>query len=145
LNASIKGYLKKMQKKFKIGSKIDNLRIVENVIDNFTNEAGIGKDSYGKIMVATLEAVNNAVIHGNKSNINKYVEIEMLLKEQTLYVTVKDQGKGFAPENVPDPTLPENIELIDGRGIFLMSRLADNIEFNKKGNAVVMTFKNILP
>lgn len=132
-------------KKIKIESKMDNLRIVENAIDNFTNEAGIGKDSYGKIMVATLEAVNNAVTHGNKGDIAKLVEIEMMLKQHTLFVTVKDEGKGFNPETVPDPTLPENIELINGRGIFLMSRLADDIKFNEKGTAVTMIFKNIHP
>lgn len=134
-----------MLKKFKIESEMSNLRIVENAIDTFTSEAGIGKDSYGKILVSTLEAVNNAIIHGNKSDISKFVEIEMSLKKDMLDIIVKDQGEGFIPGNIPDPTLPENIELLSGRGVFLMSKLADNIEFNESGNSVKMTFKNILP
>ena len=57
-----------MQKTFKIESEIENLRIVENAIDAFTNDSGISQDSYGKILVATLEAVNNAIVHGNNAN-----------------------------------------------------------------------------
>ena len=48
------------------------------------------------------------------------------------------------PEKVPDPTIPENIEALNGRGVFLMSQLADKIKYSKKGNSVTMTFKNIL-
>jgi serine/threonine-protein kinase RsbW len=54
---------------------------------------------------------------------------------------VSDEGKGFKPREIPDPTKPENIESTNGRGVFLMSKLADEIEFNKKGNSVKMTFK----
>jgi serine/threonine-protein kinase RsbW len=58
-----------------------------------------------------------------------------------LEVTVTDEGKGFKPSEIPDPTKPENIELLAGRGVFLMSRLADSIKFNSAGNSVTMTFK----
>ncbi|MCX6300922.1 MAG: ATP-binding protein [Bacteroidia bacterium] len=132
-----------MVKKLHIESKIENLRAVENAIDNITGEADISKDNYGKILIATLEAVNNAIIHGNKSNGNKHVDVEILLDANKLIVTVTDEGKGFKPKEVPDPTKQENIEAINGRGVFLMSKLADEIEFNKKGNSVKMTFKNI--
>jgi anti-sigma regulatory factor (Ser/Thr protein kinase) len=130
-----------MQKNLKIESNIGNLRVVENAIDDLTNEAGISQDSYGKILVSTLEAVNNAIIHGNKSDINKLVKIEFVLKDNNLEVTVTDEGQGFKPSEIPDPTRPENIESLDGRGIFLMSKLADDIKYNKKGNRVKMIFK----
>jgi serine/threonine-protein kinase RsbW len=132
-----------MVNKLHIESKIENIRAVETAIDNITGEAEISKDNYGKILIATLEAVNNAIIHGNKSNEKKHVDIEILLDANKLIITVTDEGKGFRPKEVPDPTKPENIEAINGRGLFLMSRLADEIEFNKKGNSVKMTFKNI--
>jgi len=142
---SIKGGQRKiMLKKIKIESDINNLGIVENTIDSVTSGAGINPDNYGKILVSTLEAVNNAIIHGNGSDKNKFVEIEIILKENFLQVTITDEGKGFKPEKVPDPTLPENIESINGRGVFLMSKLADEIKFNKKGNSVKLKFKNIL-
>lgn len=130
-----------MQKTIRIESAIDNLRVVENAIDTLTNDAGISQDSYGKILIGTLEAVNNAIVHGNKSDVNKFVKVEFLLDNGNLKVTVTDEGKGFKPKEIPDPTLPENIEALAGRGVFLMSKLADDIEFNKVGNSVTMTFK----
>ena len=132
-----------MRKQLKIESKIINLRIVESVIDAVTSEIGINKESYGKILISTLEAVNNAIVHGNKSDPLKNVEILFSFHNEVLKVKIKDEGTGFKPETVPDPTVPENIEALSGRGIFLMSRLSDGIEFNEKGNCVTMTFKNI--
>lgn len=132
-----------MKKQIKIESKIINLRIVESVIDSVTNEIGINKENYGKILISTLEAVNNAIVHGNKSDPLKNVDILFSFHETELKVRITDEGTGFKPETVPDPTVPENIEALSGRGIFLMSRLSDGIEFNEKGNCVTMTFKNI--
>ena len=133
----------KMIKKLRIQSKVENLRAVENAIDNITGEAGISQDNYGKILVSTLEAVNNAIIHGNKADVAKIVNIEIILNDEELVITVEDEGKGFIPNIIPDPTQPENIEAINGRGIYLMTKLADNIKFNKRGNRVTMKFKNI--
>ncbi len=132
-----------MIKKIRIESTIDNLRAVENAIDNITGEAGISKDNYGKILVSALEAVNNAIIHGNKADKKKMVEIEIKLNNKELIIVVKDEGKGFIPDIIPDPTDPENIDAINGRGIFLMTKLADDIKFNRRGNSVTMKFKNI--
>ena len=105
---------------------------------------GISQDNYGKILVSALEAVNNAILHGNHSNPEKFVEIEIEFTNKELKIRVKDEGTGFKPEEVPDPTIPENIEALNGRGVFLMSRLADKIKYSKKGNIVTMSFKNII-
>jgi len=134
-----------MYKRIQIGSEIDNLRIVENIIDETTNEIGITKDSYGKILVSALEAVNNAIVHGNKSNPEKSVDIEITLIKRNLSIKVKDEGKGFRPEDIKDPTLPENLEELSGRGIYLMSHLADRIEFSEKGTMVTIIFNDIIP
>ena len=145
-----------MLKQLTIESDITNLNMVENAIDSLTNEIGISQDNYGKILVAVLEAVNNAIIHGNKADSKKTVEIDFWVKKKDLNISVtdkgkgfkpaeEDEGKGFKPKEIPDPTKPENIEAINGRGIFLMSKLADAIEFNKRGNSVTMIFKNITP
>ena len=134
-----------MVRQLKIESDIINLRRVENAIDFLTNEIGISQDSYGKILIAVLEAVNNAIVHGNKADLKKRVEIDFRIEIKDLCVSVTDEGKGFKPGEVPDPTKPENIESLNGRGVFLMSRLADEIEFNRKGNSVKLTFKNIIP
>jgi len=132
-----------MLRKLRIESKVANIRAVENEIDSITGDEGINQENYGKILIATLEAVNNAILHGNKSDEKKHVEIEILLNENKMVITVTDEGRGFKPREVPDPTKPENIEAMNGRGIFLMKKLADEIQFNKKGNSVKMTFKNI--
>ena len=132
-----------MYKKISIESEVENLRIVENAIDETTSVIGISQDSYGKILVSAMEAVNNAILHGNKSNPEKIVNIEITYEKKELKIKVTDEGSGFRPEEVPDPTIPENIEALNGRGIYLMSHLADNIKYNKKGNEVTMTFKNI--
>jgi serine/threonine-protein kinase RsbW len=132
-----------MYRKLEIESSISNIRIVENAIDELMGEIGITQENYGKILVSTLEAVNNAIMHGNKFEKDKKVEVEILYKNEKLRIKIKDQGQGFIPDEVPDPTIPKNIESLNGRGIFLMSKLADKIKFSKKGNSVTMLFKNI--
>jgi serine/threonine-protein kinase RsbW len=130
-----------MNRKIFIGSKVENLRIVENAIDEMSSQIGINQDNYGKIMVCTMEAVNNAVVHGNKSIESKSVEIVITYINDYLEISVRDEGPGFKFDSVPDPTRTENIENVSGRGVFLMRRLADKIEFNEQGNMVTMSFK----
>lgn len=130
-----------MRKDLNIVSEIVNIRVVENTIDEISVELKISSDDYGKILVATLEAVNNAIIHGNKIDKSKSVKIGFEYKLENLTVTVADEGPGFTPENVPDPTSPENIENLHGRGVFLMRNLCDQISFNELGNEVKMKFK----
>jgi serine/threonine-protein kinase RsbW len=132
-----------MYRKLKIESIISNLRVVENAIDELSAELGIKEDCYGKIMVSVMEAVNNGIIHGNKSDSGKFVEVIFSFEKNKLEISVEDEGPGFKPKEVPDPTSPENIENLTGRGVFLMSKLADSIDFNEKGNRVTMSFKDI--
>ena len=132
-----------MVRSLRINSTLSSLRLVENAVDEITSDAGISFNNYGKILVSVLEAVNNAIIHGNKSIPEKFVEVKMNYNKGKLKVIVKDQGKGFIPENIPDPNTPENIEEANGRGVFIMSKLADEIKFSKKGNSVTMIFKNV--
>ena len=70
--------------------------------------------------------------------------MEIVFKNNDLKIKVIDEGSGFRPDEVPDPTSAENIEVLNGRGVYLMSKLADKVKYSKKGNAVTMTFKNIL-
>ncbi len=129
-----------MKRNIDIASKISNIHKIENAIDELSSELNINRDAYGKILVATLEAVNNAIIHGNKTDISKQVNVLFVLKKRSLNIIVRDEGKGFNPGIIPDPTSPENIENLHGRGVYLMNNLADDIEFNTDGNQVTMTF-----
>jgi serine/threonine-protein kinase RsbW len=133
----------KMYKRIKVESRMSNLRVIENAIDEMTGAIGINQDNYGKILVATLEAVNNAIKHGNKDNPQKLVDVEIEYDKDEIRITVTDEGEGFNPAGIPDPTMPENIEELSGRGVFLMTKLSDAIKFNEKGNSVTMSFKEV--
>lgn len=130
-----------MEKTLNISSKIDNLRVVEKMIDEISSECNLSSEIYGNILIATLEAANNAIMHGNKLDEGKMVNINCILENDQLKVSVKDQGKGFDYSNIPDPTSPENIENINGRGVFLMEKLSDKIEFFDNGSKVELIFK----
>jgi serine/threonine-protein kinase RsbW len=129
-----------MEKTLKIVSKIENLRKVEKLVDELSSEYNISADIYGNILIAALEAANNAILHGNKLNDNKSVIISVKMEEHKLKIVVEDEGNGFDYKNVPDPTAPENIENVNGRGIFLMEKLSDRIEFTRNGATVELEF-----
>ncbi len=124
-----------------INSDIENLRVVETLVDRLTKKLGISDEVYGKILISTVEAVNNAILHGNKGNADKLVKVDFSADGNIFEVYVADEGEGFEFNNIPDPTDPENIENLHGRGVFIMRSLADVIEYNETGNQVKMKFK----
>lgn len=130
-----------MERTISIPSKIDNLRKIEKVIDEISAEFKIGEDQYGNILIAALEAANNAILHGNQLDEKKNVNLTFTIEEKLLKIKVEDQGPGFDYQHIPDPTAPENIENVNGRGIFLMEKLSDKIEFSKNGAIVLLEFK----
>jgi len=129
-----------MEKLLKISSKIENLRKVEKLVDDLSTEYNISADVYGNILIAALEAANNAILHGNKLDENKNVSITFKIEKDKLNIQIDDEGVGFDYKNVPDPTAPENIENVNGRGIFLMEKLSDKIEFTRNGASVQLEF-----
>ncbi|MDX9771807.1 MAG: ATP-binding protein [Bacteroidales bacterium] len=124
-----------------INSDIEKLRVVETLVDTLSKKLGISDEVYGKILISTVEAVNNAILHGNKGNFNKKVTVSFKADGNMFDVTVTDEGEGFKYDNLPDPTDPVNIENLHGRGVFIMRSLADAIEYNEPGNEVKMRFK----
>ena len=129
-----------MEQKLKIASSTENLHLVEKFVDEFSSSCNIDNDVYGNLLIATLEAANNAITHGNKLNEKKQVELVFTVDDEKILLTVKDEGAGFDYKNIPDPTSPENLENMSGRGVFLMSKLSDEIEFEDNGSFVKMTF-----
>jgi serine/threonine-protein kinase RsbW len=129
-----------MKKDLYIPSDIGNLRLVEKAIDELSMELNLSDEVYGNIMVATMEATNNAIIHGNNSDPKKNVKIEIFSADRELKILIEDQGRGFDYANIPDPTSPENLEKIDGRGIFLMESLSDDIIYLEDGRIVELKF-----
>lgn len=123
-----------------IGSDINNIPEVESLIDKVCEDLSLNEDHYGNILIAVTEAVNNAIIHGNKSELVKSVTVDVVQENGSVVFSVLDQGNGFDYENLPDPTAPENIEKPDGRGIFLMKNLSDEVKFELNGSKVSITF-----
>jgi serine/threonine-protein kinase RsbW len=81
-------------------------------------------------MLAVTEASTNAIIHGNKSDETKSVAIDVTKEDNQLIIRVKDQGKGFDPAKIPDPTETENLLKDSGRGLYLMRVYMDDLKFN---------------
>ena len=118
----------------------ENIRIVESFIDNAKDKYELDDDIYGNIMIAVTESVNNAIIHGNKKEKNKSVNLRLNFEESTIKFLISDEGIGFDYKNLPDPTSPENLDKPGGRGIFLMKNLCDEVSFSENGNTVELTF-----
>lgn len=126
-----------------IKSVPENLSVVEQYIEDVCNENKISPDIFGNILITTTEAVNNAIIHGNKNDENKSVVVTYRIDDdlKRIIFTVSDQGKGFDYNNLPDPTAPENLTMIGGRGVFLIKQLADFVIFSNNGSTIELEFK----
>jgi serine/threonine-protein kinase RsbW len=125
----------------KFPSVIENIHLVERLIDEIVEQHHIKEDFYGELLIAMTEAVNNAIVHGNKLDTSKQVTVDFdIVDGKVLRFTVEDEGPGFDYNSLPDPTAPENIEKPHGRGVFLMRQLSDHCEFNDNGRVVVLDF-----
>lgn len=91
------------------------------------------------LRTALAEALSNAICYGNRHDVRKVVQVRAEVRSDALHVHVVDEGEGFKPDAVPDPTLPENREREDGRGLFVLRHIVDRVSFNEKGNAVCLT------
>jgi serine/threonine-protein kinase RsbW len=114
--------------------------MIESFIDNAKDKFELDDDIYGNIMIAVTEAVNNAIKHGNANDRSKNVSLSLSLRDSMIQFLIKDEGQGFDYENLPDPTSPENLEKIGGRGIFLMKHLSDEVQFKERGKIVELSF-----
>ena len=119
---------------------MENIRIVESFVDNTKDKYDLTDDVYGNIMVAVIESVNNAIVHGNQSDKEKNVQLSAQFDADSISFKITDEGNGFDVNTLPDPTSPENLEKTGGRGIFLMKHLSDEVAFENDGRQVTLTF-----
>jgi len=122
-------------------SVLENIQKVEDLINSIFEKNELSPDYYGNMLVALTEAVDNAIKHGNKLDENKNVDITFKHRGDNYQFTVTDEGGGFDFSNLPDPTSSENIEKPEGRGIFLMKHLADQVNFLDNGRTIELVFK----
>ena len=116
---------------------------VESYLEKISKLLQLDEVQFNKLLVATTEAVNNGIIHGNKRDAKKKVILICELVQNTLIITVEDEGGGINPATLPDPLADENLLRENGRGIFLMRSLMHEIEFTNTthGSAVIMKMK----
>ncbi|MBB3054608.1 ATP-binding protein [Mucilaginibacter gotjawali] len=122
-------------------SKQESITLLENLIEEIADKHKISEDTFANMMTTLSEAAINAIVHGNKLDPAKKVIINAEIENRRIIWTVTDEGEGFDYNNLADPTSPENLENLTGRGVFIMKHLADQCIFNTKGNEVELHFK----
>jgi serine/threonine-protein kinase RsbW len=110
-------------------SRIDTVASAAAAVAQFISRSGMSDDAAFGIDMAVREAVTNAVLHGNRQDENKTVDIVLKSSPDAVEISVHDQGPGFNPEDVPDPTATENILKTSGRGIFFMRTFMDEVNW----------------
>src|SRR5207244_3196181 len=100
-------------------SVLQNIASVEPLVETIREDFNLDDEIFANMLIALTEAVNNAIMHGNASDPNKMVQINVQSDDHQIGFIVRDEGKGFDYNNLPDPTAPENLEKPSGRGIFL--------------------------
>lgn len=122
-----------------------DVNCIEEVIDLLTrhccNESWLCRKSRFNFRVAMAEALANAIVAGNREDLSKYVVVEAELCGDRIQVEVTDQGPGFDPTRVTSPLDPEELDSPNGRGLFLIRHLVDDVRFNSQGNSICMTLR----
>ncbi len=93
------------------------------------------------LRTALAEALANAIAYGNGQDPSRLVRVRVQVLADAVHVHITDEGRGFDPARVPDPTLPDRLEREDGRGLFVLRRLVDHVAFNAQGNSVCLTLR----
>ena len=114
----------------KFPSRIEAVAEAAAAVSDFMKSLGLSEDVAFGVDMAVREAITNAVVHGNKLDAAKVVELRLRNTPEAFEITVHDQGTGFNPNDVPDPTKEENILKTSGRGIFFMRNFMDEVDWS---------------
>jgi serine/threonine-protein kinase RsbW len=125
---------------FTLPTDLDSLAEIESLIEQIRAERDFGDEVAGNLMMAFHEAVTNAIIHGNKLDPAKVVDIKAWFEDHQLVLQVTDQGEGFNPDALPDPLDENNLLKSGGRGVFLIRQFSDEVSFNDSGNIVTIRY-----
>jgi serine/threonine-protein kinase RsbW len=119
-------------------SDTDQVHAVQQAIIDELKARAFSEREIFSIKLALEEALVNAIKHGNQMDRSKTVRIAYQIRDDTFYVRICDEGQGFNPAEVPDPTQPENLERSCGRGLMLMRHYMNEVQFLGRGNVVLM-------
>ncbi len=117
-----------------IPSSYDATERVAAMIEQVGGQVGISEDDKVDLMISVMEAVNNAIQHGNQEDETKQVHVRIEAELGKVVCWVRDEGLGFNPAKVPDPLSPQNLLNPSGRGILMMREFMDNVEFSTEGS-----------
>lgn len=118
-------------------SPLEGKRIIDGLLAELERHAWDENDRFG-IHLALEEAMANAMKHGNQDDDSRFVEVELRLSPAVVQIEIEDEGEGFVPAEVPDPTDDDNLELPSGRGLMLMRSFMNWVRYNDRGNRVFM-------
>ena len=124
----------------KIASDPKNISTVEIFVRDIFNTHRIKETFFPDILISVTEALNNAIIHGNREDRKKFVRLYWTYTKTVLNIKVCDEGCGFCVDDVPDPTEEKNILKIGGRGVYLIHQLCDKVSYSDSGSTVEMEF-----
>ena len=115
---------------------------IEDYILGTVKHLNLKSELTNNMELAIAEAAANSILHGNKNDPTKNVTVKVILNSSSIIISFADQGKGFRPNEVPDPTKPENLLKGSGRGVHIMKTLVDSLEyiFSKEGTELILTF-----
>lgn len=123
----------------------NDLRAIEHAVEYVVQRCcaceGYERKLRLNFRVGLTEALSNAMLYGNEQDPRKRVRLEVTLGDAEIKVRVTDEGPGFDPQKVPDPTTPANVVKPGGRGLFLMRQLMDEVHFNDRGNSVTLVLR----
>jgi serine/threonine-protein kinase RsbW len=124
-----------------IESDPNNLITVEEFVNYFAKDLGLNEEQLATLLLAVTEATTNAIIHANKCDKTKMVKVDVEVKDSKLTIKIIDEGRGFDPTKIPDPTQPENILKDSGRGMYLMKVYMDELKYNitPNGTETILT------
>ena len=125
----------------RIQTRPENINQLENYVQEVVTQVGMGSNKFADILISLTEAVNNAMIHGNKHCEEKNVLIRCKGQKTGIAFLVKDEGDGFNPSEVPNPTDENLLDCCGGRGVYIMTQLADRVKYMDNGTTVEMYFK----
>lgn len=141
MNAPLPG-----RRSFELSSTMESVCEVEAAAEKMAEDAGLSEDDRFHVTMAVREAAVNAVLHGNEYDPGRKIAVGLENTGKSLVFTIADQGKGFIPEEVPDPLAPENLMRGTGRGIFLIRQLMDEVHFRQLNPGTELTLvKHLSP
>jgi serine/threonine-protein kinase RsbW len=122
-----------------------DVNCIEEAVELVTRHCLAGhqatKTTRFRLRVVLSEALTNAIVRGNGEDRTKWVDVRAELVPEVIRVSVTDEGPGFDPEAIPEPLQPEQLDVATGRGLFLIRKLVDTVQFNERGNSICMILR----